>query len=214
MSQGTCIIEGCGRLVRCKQLCKSHYERELLRVTARLCQVDGCNKSARLGSECAMHGHRRRRRGSYDLPPKPPKPQCSVEGCDNVSRTVGLCVNHYERRRARGTTDDYVAKLITRHSAGYVKLKRAGHPVAESSGWVYEHRMVLFDAIGPGSHPCHHCGETVTWGVDLEADHLDYDRANNDQANLVQSCHPCNTRRARHRNQYSAPIDTTKDFAA
>jgi hypothetical protein len=63
----------------------------------------------------------------------------------------------------------------------------------------YVHRTVLLGKIGPGSHPCHWCGTAVTWGVDLEADHVDYDRLNNDPVNLVPSCHGCNTRRAQDR---------------
>lgn len=64
------------------------------------------------------------------------------------------------------------------------------------------HRAVLWDKIGPGTHPCHHCSEPVTWspgrktaaGV-LQVDHLDHDTRNNDEDNLVPSCHRCNNLR-------------------
>jgi len=41
------------------------------------------------------------------------------------------------------------------------------------------HRAELYDAIGPGMHPCHHCGDLVEWGITLEVDHLDHNRQNN-----------------------------------
>lgn len=69
--------------------------------------------------------------------------------------------------------------------------------------WAYEHRVVLYDAIGPGWHDCHHCGTAVSWDrtfprhLDaLVVDHLDDDKANNELSNLVPSCQPCNTKRA------------------
>jgi len=38
----------------------------------------------------------------------------------------------------------------------------------------------------------------------LVVDHLDYDKQNNAEENLMAVCHPCNSRRVReHRNQFS-----------
>lgn len=83
---------------------------------------------------------------------------------------------------------------------GYVRLTLPNHPLAVRS-YVYEHRAVLYDAIGPGEHPCHWCQRLVSWqrgrmgsGV-LVPDHLDGDKANNNRANLVPACHDCNVRR-------------------
>lgn len=76
-----------------------------------------------------------------------------------------------------------------------------GHPLSHTNGHVFAHRVVLYEAIGPGSHPCHWCGTTVTWSCGkiapefLTVDHLDWDRLNNDPDNLVPSCTPCNTLR-------------------
>lgn len=81
-------------------------------------------------------------------------------------------------------------------------VKRPGHPMAtHARGWAYEHRTVLYDAIGPGWHPCRHCGKQVSWDLacpDADAlvvDHLDEDKANNDIGNLVPSCQLCNLAR-------------------
>ena len=83
----------------------------------------------------------------------------------------------------------------------YSYVMRPGHPLAGKSGSLQEHRYLLFERIGPGSHACYHCGVSVEWrrvtrsesrpGV-LYVDHLDGNRRNNDLANLVPSCARCN----------------------
>ena len=75
---------------------------------------------------------------------------------------------------------------------GYIQVRRPGHPVAGARGFAYLHRVNLYDAIGPGAHLCHYCPSEVTWGIDLEADHSDRDRSNNDPSNLVPCCGSCN----------------------
>ncbi len=65
-----------------------------------------------------------------------------------------------------------------------------------------EHRVVLYEKVGPGSHPCHWCAQPVHWlpepgQVRLVTDHLDGDVRNNDPANLVPSCSGCNANRDR-----------------
>jgi hypothetical protein len=83
-------------------------------------------------------------------------------------------------------------------------VRRPDHPLAPPSGTVSVCRIVLFENIGPGTHPCHWCDAPVTWlpgaGVGegaLVADHLDWDQQNNDPANLVPSCNICNAHRTR-----------------
>lgn len=79
-----------------------------------------------------------------------------------------------------------------------------GHPLAPPSEVVAECRLVLYDKIGPGPHPCEWCGEAVDWKPGewtnpnaLVADHLDWDVHNNDPANLVPSCRQCNAHRVK-----------------
>jgi hypothetical protein len=86
---------------------------------------------------------------------------------------------------------------------------KGDHPLrAPGCNYVYEHRVVLWEKIGPGTHPCHHCGIHVTWlpgegarSGALVVDHLDHDRRNNDPSNLVPSCNPCNQGRQPRKNR-------------
>lgn len=86
----------------------------------------------------------------------------------------------------------------------YVIRTEPTHPLSTKNGSIFEHRMVLYDAIGPGTHLCHWCGKQVTWHVrqqsgvysgDLVVDHLDGNTVNNALTNLVPSCTQCNIRR-------------------
>lgn len=75
------------------------------------------------------------------------------------------------------------------------------HPLSNGHCKIQVHRLVLWEKIGPGAHPCSYCGITVRWmpgagprrGA-LVADHVDRDPTNNDPANIVASCQPCNMR--------------------
>lgn len=84
---------------------------------------------------------------------------------------------------------------------GYRNLTtQYGHPLANSSGVVSEHRRALYDKIGPGLHPCHWgCGKVLEWGgiLGICVDHLDDDKVNNDPDNLVPSCLVCNMQRGK-----------------
>lgn len=86
----------------------------------------------------------------------------------------------------------------------YRMVKAIGHPIASISGLMLLHRKVLYDAIGPGPHPCYWCGVAVDWAVgasairNLVADHIDHDKSNNAPENLVAACNACNGHRLGH----------------
>lgn len=71
------------------------------------------------------------------------------------------------------------------------------HPISSAGGWLYEHRKVLYDAIGPGPHSCHWCGLALEWGgmEGIIADHVNRNKRDNRVNNLVPSCHICNITR-------------------
>lgn len=85
----------------------------------------------------------------------------------------------------------------------YQRVTVRDHPLADSNGKSYAHRVALYDAIGPGPHVCHWCGwDGLRWDVDrddpnyLIPDHLNGNGRDNDPANLVPSHSWCNNNRA------------------
>lgn len=125
---------------------------------------------------------------------------CQTEDCDRTVAARGWCRMHY--RRWRKAVVDFVPLNKSGDfldARGYVRRADRAHPLAHSAGTVLVHRVVLLDKIGPGIHPCHHCGKPVDWAIShptpgaLVVDHLDGVRSNNDPANLVPSCAPCNS---------------------
>lgn len=128
---------------------------------------------------------------------------CAVEGCQRERSKRGWCNLHYQRWRRTGEVGPAASRFKAEGTTqmGYDYVNRSTHPLASSAGRVLVHRMLLFDAIGPGAHPCHWCGHDVTWRVarpqpdDLVVDHLDFVTNNNSLDNLVPSCRSCNSKR-------------------
>lgn len=167
------------------------------------CSVEGCLRGVRAKGMCGKHYQRFRTHGAIDNPPKalPPWRVCSIKSCDQPSRTRngGTCEKHYARYRRTGKYDAPVFGAWAETQHGYVARLDRDHPAAAPSGYVYQHRAVLFDAIGAGSHKCHWCGREVAWRAEgsrkLVVDHLDGDKKRNEPGNLVPSCHRCNSTR-------------------
>lgn len=83
---------------------------------------------------------------------------------------------------------------------GYYYVRKPKHPLARPDGRVGMHRLVLYESLGPGEHPCHWCQKLLVWGEGtvkgiLTVDHLDGNHRNNDLSNLVAACHRCNVTR-------------------
>jgi hypothetical protein len=127
---------------------------------------------------------------------------CAIDGCDKAAKTRDWCSMHYARWYRHGSTDRRVRKWIA--SNGYEQAFLPDHPTASSTGQVYTHRVVVFDAIGAGTHPCHWCSKPVTWcnrdwSTELVVDHVNADKLDNRIENLVPSCNRCNVQRDRER---------------
>lgn len=125
---------------------------------------------------------------------------CSVENCTAPRyQRHKMCGAHYMRWYRHGRTESVAdAGISLSHGRRYQRVAAPwkSHPLADRSGRGYEHRFVLFDAIGYGPHLCHWCGDAIHWRSTLHVDHLDGYGDNNDPVNLVPSCNGCNSGRA------------------
>lgn len=145
-------------------------------------------------------------------------PSCGVDGCQRKARSSKqpLCETHYYRVRRNGSL---ALKLETNpppacvsHTQGYVLEWAPNHPLARGSSRVYQHRLVLHEALGEGPFDCHWCGVSVTWD-DMHVDHLNGVRDDNAPSNLVPSCPACNIKRgtetmtATHRARSKAKVE-------
>src|SRR4051794_1373917 len=88
---------------------------------------------------------------------------CTASGCEKPTRSNIHCEMHRFRLMRNGSLDLPPREGRHAHSHGYVFVRRPGPPLVQPNHhhWAYEHRVVLFDAIGPGWHECHHCGTPV-----------------------------------------------------
>jgi len=157
-----------------------------------ICAVENCNSVGAYGRLGPCQSHYFAQRKSVNVP------DCCVKDCDNKARDAGsdLCEKHYARLRRTGRLTLRTDRPDSVRYDGYVLAWAPGHPEAVRTGRprIYQHRMVLYDAIGPGPHGCHWCGTMLDW-PDCQPDHLDRDRSNNDPGNLVPSCAHCNSKR-------------------
>ncbi len=137
---------------------------------------------------------------------------CQYDGregrCRNPVDYSGWCSKHLRRVERHGDPDIVRPGAwppgTRRYDAqGYFRIKLPGHPLADSAGWVLEHRAILFNAIGPDKLSCDECGKPLDWTaprtspLHLHVDHRDGTRVNNGGANLRPVCIGCNTRSER-----------------
>lgn len=135
---------------------------------------------------------------------------------------MALPDSHYGEKRQPASN-----RFCSRECAGTAKgsgprpvIFDRSHVLASPDGRVSVHRVVLYEKIGPGTHPCHWCQRPVTWVTrrrtdggresDLMADHLNGDCRNNNPDNLVPACSFCNVLRgwvAKWERLTGRPID-------
>lgn len=136
-------------------------------------------------------------RVKYQVAQRQNLPRCSVDGCQHRVRSgrAVLCEKHYGRAR-RGVDLNDARPVSGRYvtAAGYIKLLRPDHPLADTHGHVFEHRVVVYDKNGGTEPSCFWCGKGLTWKQAV-VDHLNEDKADNTPSNLVCSCNDCNRAR-------------------
>lgn len=125
-------------------------------------------------------------------------PPCKVDGCSVKANRVGhgVCEMHYCRMRRIGTYAAPPRKKWGKDIAGYIVLHGLhGHPIASPRGSMREHRKILWDMLDGGKPTqCRWCGVPLVWD-DVVADHLNEDKQDNSEGNLVPSCNNCNRAR-------------------
>jgi hypothetical protein len=167
------------------------------------CSIDDCAGKVIARDWCGKHYARWRQHGDPRTVVRfYAGSDCEAPSCGKPSTQGRYCGAHRARLTRLGTLD-LPDRDRYQQPSGYWNVKRPGHPLAGDLGWVREHRVVLYDAIGSGEHACHWCSRTVSWERiypghpdGLVVDHLDEDPSNNDPSNLVPSCAPCNISRS------------------
>ena len=164
------------------------------------CKINGCEQNSRALGLCGKHYQRLAKHGDVNWKPSwDNAPEiCIIEGCerDATRKSSGMCEKHYYRVRRNGKAELTATKRKERwvNSAGYIKVLDINHPLADSTGYIYEHRKVVYQ-----SNPvmkCFHCGKKEAWST-CHIDHLDDSTDNNDISNLVVSCARCNKARGK-----------------
>lgn len=123
--------------------------------------------------------------------------KCKIDGCDREAAYKAQCVcqkhyfrymrnGHYGKNRAR--------KHRTQNAKGYQMIFNPEHVLAMGNGYVYEHRMMVYEKYGDELPNCCLCDRVVSWSI-VHIDHIDRDITNNDVNNLRPLCRYCNTHR-------------------
>lgn len=122
--------------------------------------------------------------------------KCKVDGCDRnaLYKEAQLCQKHYFRQWRNGTTELVRSrKYRQQNTKGYQWIYEPNHPLRhKTSGYVAEHRFVLYATIGDNPFSCELCGKPLTWET-CHVDHIDTDVTNNSIDNLRPTCSACNT---------------------
>jgi hypothetical protein len=163
MNQGNCAVEGCERTSQCKGYCGRHYQKwrmygDPLKGRNRPvtwsppeCSVDGCANGTKGRGLCSKHYHRLQRYGDPlaggNYRTHRTGEPCAIAGCGKKSASHGICAMHARRKRVHGDPLLGGRSRITYHD-GYRMLYQPDHPAAQTSGYIYEHRVVMEQQLG------------------------------------------------------------------
>ena len=116
-------------------------------------------------------------------------PKCKTDDCNGKATRIsyGLCESCYYRLRRNGSTKKNKPKYRYLTKAGYIRLLNPKHPLSQLKGYVYEHRLVVYNYYNGEPQECYWCGKAVGWDK-VVIDHLNENKADNRIKNLIYSC--------------------------
>ena len=123
-TEKVCSFDGCGRKIRCRGLCRAHYDQmrdgtslaPIRSLTARgsECSFEGCTRPQQSRLLCSSHY-------LQDLSGRKLSPirnwtnrggQCTAKGCADAVHCSGLCKRHYEVRKRYGLDPEKYQDLL------------------------------------------------------------------------------------------------------
>ena len=128
--------------------------------------------------------------------------ECTIDKClkEIAYKERQICQMHYFRYMRNGTYELIQSrKYRISNPAGYQKIFEPDHELANSDGYIYEHRFIVFNRYGHNLPDCELCGAPTNWKT-CHIDHIDEDVSNNNPNNIRPVCRPCNTMRSRIKN--------------
>lgn len=158
-----CSFPNCGRPLKSKGLCQSHYIQqragealrpiqEQRRAPVRDCEYPGCGRLGNYKGLCQPH-RRQQQRGEELQPVRGDFRECTFPGCERQVNSKGLCMTH-ARQRSRGIELKPIHVPSHRYDhGGYVLLKDPEHPNSNKNGNVLEHVKVMSEILGRPLHP-------------------------------------------------------------
>lgn len=130
---------------------------------------------------------------------------CSIYGCERkvMYKAQSICQMHYFRFMRNGKYDLLIAsekkkgaansgRKRAQNAKGYQMLYEPLHPLAMKTGYVYEHRKVIYEKFGNILPDCELCNKPISWET-AHIDHKNNDVTDNDLENLRPLCRACNT---------------------
>ena len=116
------------------------------------CGVAECPKPRKERGLCSMHAKRLRVHG--DIAKVLPRgnfskhKHCTIDNCKKKHIAKGMCQMHYRRVALYDHPEIVMSIGYMVDATGYITLHLPNHPLANKSGTVYEHRLVMSEHIG------------------------------------------------------------------
>ena len=150
---------------------------------------------------------------------------CCIDDCNKPIKFKKdqLCQMHYFRRMRNGhfglkqRKPSGVKNTNYRYvrSDGYVLIRRENCPISMKSGFIFEHRFVMYEIHGDNLPDCQLCGNPSDWfSRKTHIDHIDEIRSNNSPENLRVLCNSCNVTRTKkaYHSQHNCTSITIGDL--